>query len=221
MTSERPEGRTVEKTAGEVVPKLMRAADDARDMSELTRLRLTDNAGGMPSVVRADDGAVGANIEVIGWIVRSVPAETEAMVGLDAEVYAVLDESRGPRPSEREMGEATVGNSVLVTVVVVTRGLLGRLSMGSGHDEVETEKLEDAGEDAGAGADRALKGGKVPTSVDNTDDGMLKPGVEPPSMDTTAGGNSVSGFADVAGVAGIAGVAGVAVSIDSGFVHQS
>ncbi|ROW11895.1 hypothetical protein VPNG_05009 [Cytospora leucostoma] len=166
-------------------------------MPELTRLRLTDNAGGMPSVVRADDGAVGAIIEVIGWIVRPVPGETGTKVGLGGEMYVVPEESRGPRPLEREMGEAMVGNSVLVTVVVVTRGLLGRLSMGSGHDEGKTEKLEDTG----AGADRALKGGKVPTSVDIADDGLLIPGVEPPSMDTTAGGNSVSGFAGVAGVA--------------------
>lgn len=50
----------------------MSAADDARE-SELIRLRLTDKAGGMPEVVRADDGAVGANIEVIGSMIVSPP----------------------------------------------------------------------------------------------------------------------------------------------------
>lgn len=83
MASEKPGGMTVEKTAGEDVPKLMSAADDPRDMSELTRLRLTDKAGGMPEVVNADDGAVGAIIEVIGSMMVSAPgAVSEAMAEL-------------------------------------------------------------------------------------------------------------------------------------------
>lgn len=83
MASEKLEGRTVEKTAGEDVPKLISAADDSRDMSELLRLRLTDKAGGIPEVVRADDGAVGASIEVIGSMIVSPPgAVSETMAEL-------------------------------------------------------------------------------------------------------------------------------------------
>lgn len=123
-----------------------------------------------------------------------------------------LEESRGPIPLEREMAEATVGisvvgNSVVVTVVVtVNPPLLGRLSMGSGHDEGRV--------DSGSRGidDTSLRGGKVPTSVDTTDVGTVNPGVAPPRMDTTTGDETVPG---------IAGVAGVAVSIDSGYFRQS
>lgn len=69
----------MEKTAGEVVPKLMSGADDIRDVSELMRLRLTDKAGGIPEVVRADDGAVGAIMEVIGWMMVPASGEVETM----------------------------------------------------------------------------------------------------------------------------------------------
>lgn len=57
----------------------MSAADDARE-SELIRLRLTDKAGGMPEVVRADEGAVGANIEVIGSMIVSPPGAVSETV---------------------------------------------------------------------------------------------------------------------------------------------
>lgn len=119
----------------------------------------------------------------------------------------VLEDSRGPIPLEREMGEATVGisvvgNSVVVTVVVtVNPRLLGRLSIGSGHDKGRVDM------DSRPADDRALRGGKVPVNVDATDAGTVSPGVPPPRMDTTTG-DSMAG--------GTAGVAGVAVSIDSG-----
>ena len=183
----------VENTAGDDVPKLMSAADEARDVSELTRLRLTDKAGGMPEVVKADDGAVAAIVEEIGCMVVPTPGELGMMVVLEADVAVALEESRGPRPLEREMAEATVGAPVAVTVVVVvttevTRGLVGRLSM-----------------------DKPLRDGRVPTSVEDISVGTVIPGVEPPRMDTTAGSDVVSD---------VAGIVGVTVSTDSGFVHQ-
>lgn len=115
-------------------------------------------------------------------------------------------------PLEREMGEAmvgvsVVGNSVVVTVVVtVNPPLLGRLSIGSGHDEGRVNT------DSRLADDRALRGGKVPINVDATEAGTVSPGVAPPRMDTTTGDATVSGTA---------GIAGVAVSIDSGCVRQS
>lgn len=135
----------------------------------------------------------------------------------------VLDESRGPRPLEREMTDATVAISVVVVVVVVViRGLLGMLSIGSGHDRGRVET------DAGKADDRPLRDGNVPSIVEvgtlppgllfgmlsigsGHDRGSVDkiPGVAPPRMDTTTGGVSV---------AGKAGTAGVAVSIDSGLI---
>lgn len=65
VPSDRPEGSNVEITAGEDVPKLISAADDARAISELSRLKFAGNAWGMPEVVKAEEAAVGAIVDEI------------------------------------------------------------------------------------------------------------------------------------------------------------
>lgn len=58
-----PGGKTVEKTAGEIVPKLIKAADDSRATLDVTRLRFTDKDSGMPDVVNSEKAAVGTSVE--------------------------------------------------------------------------------------------------------------------------------------------------------------
>lgn len=58
-----PGGKTVENTAGDVVPKLIKATDDSRAVLDETRLRFTDKDSGMPDVVNSEKVAVGTSVE--------------------------------------------------------------------------------------------------------------------------------------------------------------
>lgn len=49
-----PEGKTVDRMAGEEVPKLIRAFDESKSGIEVTELRLTDKDSGIPEVVRSE-----------------------------------------------------------------------------------------------------------------------------------------------------------------------
>lgn len=122
-----PEGRTVENTAGEDVPKLINAADDARAGLEVTSLRLTDKDPGTPEVVRCEDAAVGAMVEDITRIlVETVSVGSNEVDLMDEAGVGVVDVSEdrsGPRPSDRVTTEATVS----APLDGLTRGLEVRL----------------------------------------------------------------------------------------------
>ncbi|KAI3395003.1 hypothetical protein diail_1892 [Diaporthe ilicicola] len=170
-------------TAGEDVPKLINAAEDARDMSELSRLIFIDRASGMPEVVNAEEAAVGAIVDEITSMLMSVSGETETTTELPVEDFVVLEDNSGPRPPDREMADASVG-----TADVVASGLVGRLDMGSGHEEV----IRDSETEGGAADDESPRDGKVPVKVDVQSEGTMTPGVEPPRTETTAGVEVVS-----------------------------
>lgn len=178
VPSERPDGNTVEITAGEDVPKLIKAADDARDMSELSRLMFADSTAGMPEVVKAEEAAVGANVDEITSMLASVSGITERASELPAGDFVVLEDSSGPRPLDKEMADTTVG-----TANVVASGLVGRVDINPGHEE----DMMDCETGVETADDRAPRDGKVPVRVDVQSEGTVNPGVEPPRMETTAG----------------------------------
>ncbi|KAL1873535.1 hypothetical protein Daus18300_003898 [Diaporthe australafricana] len=184
VPSERPEGSTVDTTAGEVVPKLINAADDARDMSELSRLMFADSTSGMPEVVKAEEAAVGANVDEITSMLVSVSGITERTPELSVEDFVVLEDSSGPRPPDKEMADTTVG-----TADVVASGLVGRVDIKPGHEE----DVMDSESGAETADDRAPSDGKVPVRVDVQSEGTMTPGVEPPRMETTAGAEAEPG----------------------------
>lgn len=130
MPSEAPEGSIVEMTAGEDVPKLIRAADDARTISELSRLKFADKASGIPEVVRAEEAAVGAIVEEITSMLLSVSTATERATELLVDDMVLVEDSSGPRPPDKDTADAIVG-----TADVSASGLVERLGMDSGHGE--------------------------------------------------------------------------------------
>lgn len=190
----RLEGRIVEMTAGEDVPKLINAADDARDISALSRLRFAGNASGIPEVVKAEEAAVGAIIDEITSILVSVPGATELMTETPVKVFEMLEDSSGPRPPDREIAEAAVA-----TADVDTGGFDRRLDNGPDHGE-DTMDRETG---AGAAGNGAPGDGKVPVRVEVQSEGTTTTGVEPPRIETTAG---------------VEAVPAVPVGIESGFV---
>lgn len=113
-----PEGSTVDSTAGEKVPKLMSPVDESRPGTLVALLRSTDKDSGIPEVVRSEGAAVGVRVSVsTPMTVSSVETSDE----LDVEELAVevLEDSSGPRPSDKVMAEAVVeGLWVLVLDVV-------------------------------------------------------------------------------------------------------
>jgi hypothetical protein len=174
-------------TAGEDVPKLISAADDARTISELSRLKFAGNASGIPEVVRAEEAAVGAIVEEITSMMSSVPTATERATELVVKETVLLEDSSGPRPPDRETADATVG-----TADVPASGFVGRLDIDSGHGEdmrdIETGFEES--EDGGPGS------GNVPVRVEVQSEGSTTPGVDPPRTETTAGVETVPGVSE-------------------------
>lgn len=109
---EAPAGRTVDKTAGEVVPKLIKAADEYKPGDALARLRSTDNDFGTPKVVRSEDATVGAKVsEIMLMLVVAAVTPGFETVKLDEilDDVEVPEDKRGPRPLERETMDASVG----------------------------------------------------------------------------------------------------------------
>lgn len=109
---ETPGGRTVDKTAGEVAPKLIKAADEYEPDDALTRLRSTDNDPGTPKVVRSEDATVGAKVsERTPMLVVAAVAPELDVVEVDEtlDVVEVPVDKSGPRPLEREIMDASVG----------------------------------------------------------------------------------------------------------------
>lgn len=178
VPSEAPEGSIVEMTAGEDVPKLIKAADDARTISELSRLKFADNASGIPEVVRAEETAVGAIVEEITSMLLSVSTATERATELLADDMVLVEESSGPRPPDKDTADTIVG-----TADVSASGLVERLGMDSGHGEdmIDSEISSEAVEDGAPGR------GNVPLRVEVQSEGSMMPGVEPPRVETTAG----------------------------------
>lgn len=164
------------------MPKLISAADEPRAISELSMLKFAGRASGMPEVVKAEGAAVGAIIDEITSILLSVSGGTERTTELLGNDSVTLEDSSGPRPPGRETADATVG-----TADVSASGLVGRLDMGSGHEEMMDS--ETGGESSD---DRAPGGKKVPVRVEVQSEGSKIAGVEPPRMETTAGVEVVS-----------------------------
>lgn len=171
---ETPAGSTVDKTAGEVVPKLMSAADECMAETEPTRLRSTERDSGTPAVVRSEYEAVGAKVSEITPMV----VEAAVIAGLEdldsdeeIDVAEVLEDRSGPRPLEREITDASVGK-VLVFLRELDKGL---------DVEADIEAVVRAVE-VPLGID-----GNEPVSVDVTPVGVMlsvvrlptMPGVEP------------------------------------------
>lgn len=159
-----PAGGTVDKTAGEVVPKLIKAADEYKPDDALARLRSTDNEFGTPEVVRSEDATVGAKVsEIMLMLVVAAVTPGFETVKLDKTLdgVEVPEDKRGPRPLEREIMDATVG--MLMEFV---------LEIGEGLDMA---------------VDMPLLEGKEPVSVDVAPVGTMlsvvtlptMPGVEP------------------------------------------
>ena len=178
VPSERPEGSLVEMTAGEDVPKLISAADDARAISELSMLKFAGKASGMPEVVKTEEAAVGESVEEITSMLLSISGGAERTSKLLVRDFVTLEDSSGPRPPDREMADAVVG-----TADVSASGLVGRLVINPGHaeDMIDSE----TGFEAADG--RAPMAEKVPVKVDVQTEGPITTGVEPPRMETTAG----------------------------------
>lgn len=203
----------VEMTAGEEVPKLISAADDASTMSELSRLKLAGNASGIPEVVKAEEAAVGTIVEemtsMLLLLSRETEGATERATGLLVEDMVLLEDSSGPRPPDRETAEATVG-----TGDVSSNGLVERLDIDSGHGEgiMESERGLEAADDRTPGI------GNVPVRVEVQSDGSARPGVEPPRTDTTAGVEALPGVSESIEIAkGVEPALEVPVSTENGF----
>lgn len=177
---EAPAGRTVDKTAGEVVPKLIKAADEYKPDDALARVKSTDNDFGTPEVVRSEDAAVGANVSerILMLVVAAVTPGFET-VKLDETLddVEVPEDKRGPKPLEREIMDATVG--MLMELLLKLDKVL---ASGSGGVAVA--------------ADMPLIEGKEPVSIDVAPVGSMlsvvtlptMPGVEPlmtPGVETS------------------------------------
>lgn len=187
VPSEAPEGSADDMTAGEDVPKLISAAVEPRAISELSRLKFAGKASGIPKVVRAEGAAVGAIVEEITSILFSVSGRRERTGELADNDFVRLEDSSGPRPSDRETADATVG-----TADVPASGLVGRLDI----DSVHGDDMMDSETGAETSDDRAPGGRKVPVRVEVHSEGPMIAGVHPPRMETTAGEESVPGVPD-------------------------
>ena len=209
MPREAPEGIIVERTAGEDVPKLISAADDARTISELSRLKFAGNASGIPEVVRAEEAAVGAIVEEITSMLSSVSTATERAAELLVKDMASLEDSSGPRPPDRETADATVG-----TADVSASGLVERLDMDSGHGE----DVRDSETGFEASDDGAPGSGNVPVRVEVQSEGSTTPGVVPPRTETTAGVEAEPGVSlSIEITAGVDPMSEVSGSMENGF----
>jgi hypothetical protein len=163
----------VEMTAGEDVPKLISAADDARTISELLTVKFAGNSSGMPEVVRAEEAAVGAIVEEMTSMLSPVFMATESGTELLAKDTGLLEDSSCPRPPDRDTADATVG-----TADDSASGLVRRLGM---------EDMRDSETGFEASDDEAPASGNVPVRVEVQSDGSMSPGVVPPRTGTTAG----------------------------------
>lgn len=201
-----PEGRIVEKMAGEDVPKLINAAEDSRTVLELIALRLTVRDPGMPEVVRTDEAAVAAILEETTWMLVEPVMGDRGRPGVVVSAVDVTEVRSGPRPLDRETGEPTVAISEDVAERSGPRPLdrergepTADVSEGVAEDKSGPRPLDrEMGEPTVAitdasdvvegstvmALDNALKVGKVPVNVE----------VPPPRADTTAGVDSVPIF---------------------------
>lgn len=154
---ETPAGRIVDKTAGEVVPKLIKAADEYKLGVALTRLRSTDNDFGTPEVVRSEDAAIGAKVSEIMPMLVVAALTPEDVVKLDETlgVVEVPEDKSGPRPLESEIVDASVGT------------LMDSEEVGKGPD---------------VASDVPLIEGKEPVSIDVAPGGAIVYTVELPMM---------------------------------------
>lgn len=165
-------------TAGEDVPKLIKAADEPRAISELSRLKFAGRASGMPEVVNAEGAAVGAIVDEITSMMSSESTGTDRTAVLLDSGFVMLEDSSGPRPPDREMADAAVG-----TADVSASGLVGRPD----SDSVHGGEMMDSETGVEAAGGRAPGGRKVPLRVDVHREGSMMAGVEPPRIETTAG----------------------------------
>lgn len=102
-----PAGKIVEKMAGEDVPKLISAAEDARRVLEPMVFRSTVSDPGMPEVVSFEETAVAAMAEETTWmVVESIKGDNGRSGIVDA-----AEERSGPSPSDKEIGVTRAGGT--------------------------------------------------------------------------------------------------------------
>lgn len=216
-----PEGRIVEKMAGEDVPKLINAAEDSRAGSEPIVLKLILSDSGMPEVVSLEEAIVAAIVEETTWMVVEPVSSDNGKLGLAVTAADAIDEaeeSNGPSPFDKEIGEATVAIiDVAISevdrgesraVVAVDRSGPSPFDKEMGEATVATADVAmpgvDKSVDTGAREtsegsmarelDSTLNIGKVPVMVDVPSPSTVRANEELPRTDTIAGLDSDPSF---------------------------